>query len=67
MFLVHLVRLRVIKRRVALHTTTEPINPFQIGFHVGFPLAFGPAITAVLETNGGVYRERGQFASGGLR
>ena len=59
MFLVHLVRLGIVERRIALDTAAETVDPFQIGLHVRFPLAFGPAIAAVLETDSGVYRERG--------
>jgi len=59
MFLVHLVRFGIVERRVASYTTAETVDAFEVGLHIGFPLAFGPTVAAVLETNGRIYRECG--------
>jgi len=56
---IHLVRRGVIEDVVASDATAEAVDAFEIGFHVGLPLAFGPTVATVLETNGGVYGEGG--------
>lgn len=60
MFLVHLVCFGIVERRVASYTAAETVDAFEVGLHVGFPLALGPTVAAVLETNGRIDRECGR-------
>jgi hypothetical protein len=60
MLLVHPIRLGIVEHRVASYTATEAIDAFEVGLHVGFPLALGPTVTAMLKTNRCIYRECGR-------
>ena len=57
--IVHLVRCGIVEGLVAPDATAEAVDAFEIGFYVGLPLAFGPTVATVLETDGGVYGEGG--------
>jgi hypothetical protein len=55
--MIHFIRIGVVLDLVIFHTRTEAIDVFQIRFDVGFPLAFEPGGTRVLQTNGWFCRE----------
>ena len=55
--IVHLVRIGIVEGLVATDARAETVDAFEVGFHVRFPLALGPTIATVLETDRGIYRK----------